>query len=177
MTKLDLKIVENYPKPGVRFIDINPLLQNPKQFSSLIKKGCDTIKNALSTDVLAQSAIVAPEARGFLLGAPIAYTLGLPLILIRKEGKIPNRPLSFHITNEYTSYNMEVDSELLAKHSHYIYIDDILATGQTLAAVRKSLTNQKKEIVLALHLTAVDALQEAREKNEGLCGLPIKNLI
>ena len=170
-----LNIVKDYPKPGINFIDINPLLQNPSQYAAVIDAFCDTIKKSGAD--LTKTAIIAPEARGFLFAAPVAHALHLPLILIRKQGKIPNRPYAFHITNEYTSYNMEVDSDLVNNFSQFIYIDDILATGQTLAAVRQALKAKGKEIVLSIHLTDVADLKAMRESNAELRGLPIEIIL
>ena len=121
-----------------------------------------------------KTAIIAPEARGFIFGAPVAYKKGLPLLLIRKQGKIPNKPYSFHITNEYTSYNVEVDGELLEKYDRFIYIDDILATGQTLASVRRALQARGKDVVQALHFTAVEELKTMRDNNPALKGLSLE---
>ncbi len=172
--KIILKIIKDYPKPGINFIDINPILHNPADFAAVTDELCKKITNCLSAEELKSVAVIAPEARGFIFAAPVAYKLGLPLLLIRKEGKIPNKPYPFHITNEYTSYNMEVDSELLAKYDRYIYIDDILATGQTLAAVRQALQAQGKEMILSLHVTDVADLKGMRDANAALKNLPIE---
>ena len=173
-TDFELKIIKDYPKPGINFIDINPILHHPEQFAAVINDLCDKITGRLSADDLKSVAIIAPEARGFIFAAPVAYKLGLPLLLIRKEGKIPNNPYPFHITNEYTSYNMEVDGELLAKYNRYIYLDDILATGQTLASVRNALQEKGKEITLSLHVTDVADLKGMRDSNAALKNLPIE---
>ena len=176
-TDFELKIIKDYPKPGVNFIDINPILHHPDQFSAVINDLCEKITGRLSAEDLKSVAVIAPEARGFIFAAPVAYKLGLPLLLIRKEGKIPNNPYPFRITNEYTSYNMEVDGELLAKYNHYIYLDDILATGQTLASVRNALQARNKELVLSLHVTQVAALAPVRAQNADLKNLPIETIL
>lgn len=173
-TDFELKIIKDYPKPGINFIDINPILHNPADFAAVINDLCGKITKKHPADDLKNLAIIAPEARGFIFAAPVAYKLGLPLLLIRKEGKIPNKPYPFHITNEYTSYNMEVDGDLLEKYDQYIYLDDILATGQTLASVRKALQIKGKEITLSLHVTAVKDLQGMRDGNADLKNLPIE---
>lgn len=172
-----LTIVKDYPIKGVNFIDINGMLATPKHFTAVIEKFCETVKNNLPAEVLAKAAIITPESRGFIFSAPVAHQLGLPLLLIRKNGKIPSNPYSFRITNEYSTYNMEMDGDLLEKHDHFIYIDDILATGQTLASVREALGKKGKEIVLAAHLTAVAALKPVRDDNSDLKGLLIKEII
>lgn len=172
-----LNIVKDYPKKGINFIDINPLLANPSQFAAVVDAFCHAIKNALPEDVLEKTAIIAPEARGFIFAAPVAHALGLPLVLLRKQGKIPNKPYPFHITNEYTSYNMEVDEDLLNTFAQFIYIDDILATGQTLASVRQALQAKGKEIVFSVHLTDVADLKQMRDNNAELRGLPIEIIL
>lgn len=172
-----LNIVKDYPKPGINFIDINPLLANPAQFSAVVDAFCNAIRTVLPTDTLEKTAIIAPEARGFIFGAPVAHELGLPLVLIRKQGKIPNKPYPFHITNEYTSYDMEVDEDLLDNFEKFIYIDDILATGQTLASVRNALKAKGKEIVLSVHLTDVADLKKMRDDNKDLRNLPIEIIL
>lgn len=169
MENFELKIVKDYPKPGVNFIDINPLLQNPQQFESVIAHMC-----AVIGPVDDKTAIITPEARGFLFAAPVACKGGLPLLLIRKKGKIPNKPYAFHITNEYTNYDVEVDEELLAKYNRFIYIDDILATGQTVASVRRALQARGKDLVQVIHFTVVEELKTMRDNNTALKGLPLE---
>lgn len=172
-----LKIVKDYPKEGINFIDINPLLENPAYFTTVIDKLGEEIIKTLDKETLSKTAIITPEARGFLFGAPTAYKLAVPLVLIRKKGKIPNKPYPFHITNEYTSYDMEVDADLLEKYDKFIYIDDILATGQTLASVRNALKQKGKEIVLSVHVTSVEALKAMRDSNKDLKNLPLKVIL
>lgn len=172
-----LNIIKDYPQKGINFIDINPLLQDPTQFAQAVDKFCNAITSSVDKDTLSQTAILAPEARGFIFGAPVASRLRLPMLLIRKKGKIPNRPYSFSITNEYTSYDMEVDGDLLENHKKFIYIDDILATGQTLASVRRALKAKNKDIVFSAHLMDVADLKPLRDKNKELQGLPVEVIL
>ena len=172
-----LTIVKDFPVKGVNFIDINGLLNDPACFQTAIDKLCVLAQESLPAATLKKAAIITPQARGFLFGAPVAYKLGLPLLLVRKKGKIPNKPYSFHITNEYDSYDMELDSDLLAKYSHYIYVDDIFATGQTLAGIKEAIGKKGKKIILALHITAVAALKGIRENTPALKGLPTREII
>lgn len=172
-----LRIVNDFPTPNVQFIDINGLLASPKHFAEVIDTMCQEIKLALSPAQLRQAAIISPESRGFFFSAPVAYRLGLPLLPIRKKGKIPNKPYRFRIINEYDSYDMEMDEESLLAYPHFIYIDDVLATGQTLASIRTALHAKDKQILLALHLTAVKSLQTMRDDNPKLDGLPLKEIL
>lgn len=172
-----LTIVKDFPVKGVNFIDINGLLANPKYFQAAIDKLCLLVQKNVPANILKKTAIITPQARGFLFGAPVAYKLGLPLLLVRKKGKIPNKPYSFHITNEYDSYDMELDSDLLARHSHFIYIDDIFATGQTLAGIKEAIAKKGKTILLALHITAVPALKGIRQNTPSLREILTKEVI
>ena len=172
-----LTIVKDFPVKGVNFIDINGLLNDPACFQAAIDKLCELVQQNIPADTLKTAAIITPQARGFLFGAPVAYKLGLPLVCVRKKGKIPNHPYSFHITNEYDSYDMEVDSDLLAKHPHYIYIDDIFATGQTLAGIKEAIGKKGKQILLALHITAVAALKGIRQSTPALKGINTQEIL
>ena len=172
-----LSIVKDYPIKGVNFIDINGLLEKPQCFKAVIDKFCEEIKKSVPAEVLAKAAIISTEARGFLFSTPVAYQLGLPILTIRKKGKIPNNPYRFHITNEYTSYDMEMDGDLLNKHDNLIYIDDIFATGQTVAAVKKAVEEKGKKMLLAVHLTAVKELEGMRKENPTLQDLPTVEII
>ena len=172
-----LTLVKDFPLKGVNFIDINGLLEDPTCFHGVIDKLCALAIENVPANVLKTTAILTPQARGFLFGAPVAYKLGLPLVLVRKKGKIPNKPYSFHITNEYDSYDMELDGDLLERHPHYIYIDDIFATGQTLAGIKEAIGKKGKEILLALHVTAVPALKGIRQNTPALKGLLAKEVI
>lgn len=172
-----LTIVKDFPVKGVNFIDINGLLADPASFQAAIDKFCTLITQNVPGEVLKTTAIITPQARGFLFATPVAYKLGLPLLLVRKKGKIPNKPYSFHITNEYDSYDMELDADLLAKYPHYIYIDDIFATGQTLAGIKEAIAKKGKKILLALHVTAVPALKGIRQSTPALKDLSTKEVI
>ncbi|MBQ8466022.1 MAG: adenine phosphoribosyltransferase [Alphaproteobacteria bacterium] len=168
-----LRIVKDYPKQGVNFIDINGLLADGEKYKKVINafaRGANKVKQA-------DSAIITPEARGFLFASSVAHKTGLPLVVIRKKGKIPSHPYRFQIQNEYDSYEMEVDSDILKKFDNYIYIDDILATGQTLADVSKALKKKNKKICFALHLTAVEGLNGMRQENSVLQSIPHKEII
>lgn len=172
-----LTIVKDFPLKGVNFIDISSLLNDPACFRAAIDKLCALVQENIPANTLKKTAILTPQARGFLFGAPVAYKLGLPLVLARKKGKIPNKPYSFHITNEYDSYDMEIDGDLLAKYPHYIYIDDVFATGQTLAGIQEALGKKNKKILLALHVTAVPALKGIRESTPALKDIPTQEVI
>jgi len=181
-----INFVQDYPIKGVKFIDINGLLASPDEYQRVIDTLCKIINIVRRADYTTsekhnvydrKEAILTTESRGFLFGAPVAYKLNMPLVLVRKSGKIPNNPYKFHITNEYDSYDMEVDGDLLKQYNQFIYIDDILATGNTLGDINKALLAQGKKITMAAHLTSVDALKQVREQNEKIKSLRMYDVI
>jgi adenine phosphoribosyltransferase len=125
--------VADYPEPGVMFKDITPLLADPAAFGAL-------------TDVLAGIAantgatkVVGLEARGFILGAPVAVRAGLGFIPVRKAGKLPGATLGQTYDLEYGSAEIEIHAEALCAEDRVMVIDDVLATGGTVAATAKLL--------------------------------------
>lgn len=170
-----LKIVKDYPVKGINFIDINGILENPAAYNKAINSFCRQIQKIKKE--FPDIALLAPESRGFLFASSVAYKTKLPLVTVRKKGKIPNKPYCFQIQNEYDAYEMEIDNDILSKFKKYIFIDDILATGQTLTHVSEALKKKNKDIVLALHLTAVPGLKQIRKNNLKLQHIPHKEII
>lgn len=123
-----IRDVADYPKPGVMFKDITPLLADPEAFSAL-------------TDTLAAlcvrhgaTKVVGLEARGFILAAPAAVRAGLGFIPVRKAGKLPGATLSQSYELEYGTAEMEVHAEDVSDADRVLVIDDVLATGGTAEA-------------------------------------------
>ncbi|WP_338694450.1 adenine phosphoribosyltransferase [Streptomyces sp. Q6] len=123
-----IRDVQDYPEPGVLFKDITPLLADPAAFTAL-------------TDTLAElcvrhgaTKVVGLEARGFILGAPVAVRAGLGFIPVRKAGKLPGATLAQSYDLEYGSAEIEVHAEDLSADDRVMVIDDVLATGGTAEA-------------------------------------------
>ncbi|GGV68236.1 adenine phosphoribosyltransferase [Streptomyces thermoviolaceus subsp. thermoviolaceus] len=123
-----IRDVEDYPEQGVVFKDITPLLADPAAFTAL-------------TDALAEIAqrtdatrIVGLEARGFILGAPVAVRAGLGFVPVRKAGKLPGATLRQAYDLEYGSAEIEVHAEDLTADDRVLVVDDVLATGGTAEA-------------------------------------------
>ncbi|WP_416237626.1 adenine phosphoribosyltransferase [Streptomyces sp. NBC_00162] len=123
-----IKDVADYPKPGVMFKDITPLLADPKAFAAL-------------TDALVELAgqygatkIVGLEARGFILAAPVAVQAGIGFVPVRKAGKLPGATLGQSYELEYGTAEIEVHAEDLSAGDRVMVIDDVLATGGTAEA-------------------------------------------
>jgi adenine phosphoribosyltransferase len=123
-----IRIIADFPKPGIQFRDITPLIADPARFADVVAMMADRVR-ALSPD-----AIVAVEARGFLFGAPLALALGLPLVPVRKPGKLPGETHMIAYGLEYGSDQLELHVDALGVGHRAVIVDDLLATGGTVAA-------------------------------------------
>ncbi|HET6328903.1 MAG TPA: adenine phosphoribosyltransferase [Planctomycetaceae bacterium] len=129
---LDLKqyirSIPDFPKPGVLFRDITPLLAAPEAFQYAIDALADHYRNANVHSVL------AAEARGFIFAAPLALALQARFIPIRKPGKLPFEKLSFRYELEYGTDALEMHTDAITRGERVLMIDDLLATGGTMEA-------------------------------------------
>ncbi len=123
-----IRKVPDFPKPGVLFYDMTSLLTAPDAFSYAIDKMAEHYAQT-SLD-----AVAAVEARGFLLAAPFAYRRRIPLILIRKAGKLPGETLTREFELEYGTDKIEVHREDVSRDGRVLVVDDLIATGGTLEA-------------------------------------------
>jgi len=116
----------NFPKDGIDFIDITTVLQDP----GALKQCVDELK-ALTEAVGDFDVIVGPESRGFIFGAPLAYTLGKGFIPIRKKGKLPYKTIKVDYQLEYGTDTMEMHEDAINPGQKVVIVDDLLATGGT----------------------------------------------
>ena len=123
-----IREVPDFPKPGIMFKDITPLLGN----SAVFHKAIDVF--ALHYKLEAIDVVAGIEARGFIFGAALAYRLGAAFAPIRKQGKLPHEIHEASYDLEYGSDAMEIHQDAFRKHSKILICDDVLATGGTLAA-------------------------------------------
>jgi adenine phosphoribosyltransferase len=138
--------VPDFPKPGIVFKDITPVLENPAAFRA-------------ATDLLAQrceelhaDAILAIESRGFIFGAALAQRMGLPLELVRKRGKLPRRSLSVSYALEYGVDHLEIHEDALQPGGRYLIVDDVIATGGTAAAVAELVAQRGGSVAACVFL-------------------------
>ncbi len=129
---LDLKSiirdVPDFPKPGILFKDITPVLSNPDAF--------EVVVDALAglTRAVGATHVVGIESRGFILGTPVAVGLGLPFIPVRKPGKLPAETARVEYELEYGTDALEIHKDALCEGDRVVIIDDLLATGGTAEA-------------------------------------------
>ena len=122
--------VNDFPIEGIVFKDITPVLRDPKAFKYSVDSITAYCRSKNITD------IVAPDARGFLWGAPVAYKLGLPLHIVRKAGKLPPPVNKFSYTLEYGEAELELNTDSVFNNkSQVCIIDDVSATGGTANAI------------------------------------------
>ena len=123
-----IRDVPDFPQPGILFKDITPLLKNSAAFRYVISKFADHYRDK-PVDV-----ILGIEARGFLFAAPLALELGKPLVPVRKQGKLPFTTHSVEYALEYGEAAVEVHIDAVVPGQQVLLVDDVLATGGTLAA-------------------------------------------
>lgn len=123
-----LRDVPDFPKPGILFKDITPLLADTCAFQETIKR----LVGVAST--FEYDAILAAESRGFLFAAPMAMVLGKPLIPLRKPGKLPWKTINQRYDLEYGSAELQMHEDALAPGMRGLLVDDVLATGGTIGA-------------------------------------------
>ena len=123
-----LRVVPDFPKPGISFKDITTLLKDGEAFRQAIKilaEECGKREHEL---------VVAPEARGFIIGAPLAYELGVGFVPVRKKGKLPAEVIRGEYVLEYGSDTLEMHRDAIRPGQKVIVVDDVLATGGTISA-------------------------------------------
>lgn len=123
-----IRTIPDWPEPGVLFRDITTLFENPKAWRLTIDTLVERYQNK---DV---DRIGALDARGFLIGSTLAYTLNKPLVLFRKKGKLPGTTLSQEYQLEYGTATLEVHDDTIKPGDRILLVDDLIATGGTLLA-------------------------------------------
>lgn len=130
-----IRTVSDWPAPGVLFRDITPLLQNPKVFRVLI----DAFVHRYMDKNLRPDVVAGLDARGFILGAVIAYELNVGFVPIRKKGKLPFTTVQETYELEYGSATVELHTDAVKAGDKVLLIDDLIATGGTMMAGKKLL--------------------------------------
>jgi adenine phosphoribosyltransferase len=123
-----IRDVPDFPKPGIMFKDITPVLQSPAAFAEVIR---EMVENARACQ---PEVIVGIESRGFLFGVPMAMELGIPFVLTRKLGKLPYDRITEEYALEYGTNTIEMHVDSIAPGQRAYVVDDLLATGGTAAA-------------------------------------------
>lgn len=152
-----IRDVPDFPKPGIVFKDITPLLQN----ADGLKRVTGILVDRFSGEKI--DKIVAVESRGFMFGAPLAFQLGVGFVPVRKNGKLPWTKVSEEYVLEYGTDRVEMHSDAVSPGEKVVIVDDLLATGGTVSAVCKLLEKQKAAIQALAFVVELDFLR-GREK-------------
>lgn len=152
--------VDNYPEEGVIFRDITPLMADGKVFKAAVKEVVNFVKDK-DIDV-----IVGPEARGFIIGCPLAYELGVGFVPVRKKGKLPRETIEVDYDLEYGSNILQIHKDSIKPGQRVLLADDLLATGGTMEASIKLVEKLGGVVVGCAFLIELDELK-GREKLHG----------
>jgi adenine phosphoribosyltransferase len=147
-----IRDIPDFPKPGILFRDITPLLADPAAFRETIRRMAEPYRE----DKI--DAVVAAEARGFIFAAPLALELNAGFVPVRKPGKLPSRTHSFRYELEYGSDTLEMHVDGVSAGQNVLVVDDLLATGGTVGACCKLLAQSGAKVagcVFAIELAAL----------------------
>lgn len=151
--KSKLRVIEDWPRKGVRFIDITTALNDPGSFKSIVDIMTDFFSNKMV------EGLVGIEARGLMIGAPVAYNLGVGFVPARKRGKLPSSKMSMEYTLEYSSELLEVHEDAIKKGQRIAIVDDLLATGGTSEATVRLVEKLGGTVVGIAYLVELDFLK------------------
>ena len=152
--------VEGFPKEGISFKDITPLMQNGAAFKAACKEMVEFAKKVGAT------VVVGPESRGFIFGCPVAYELEIGFVPIRKPGKLPRKVVSEAYDLEYGSNTLCMHEDGVKPGDKVIIIDDLLATGGTVKATKHLVEKLGAQVVGACFLIELEELN-GRSNLEG----------
>lgn len=147
-----IRSMKDYPKEGIIFRDITTLLKDGEAFRAAI----DAMKDLVKDETI--DKIVGIEARGFLLGAPMAYDMGVGFVPVRKPGKLPAATLSCEYELEYGTDKVEIHADAIEKGERVLIVDDLLATGGTARAAAELCKEAGADVVGCVVLIELDGL-------------------
>ena len=157
-----IRDIVDFPTPGILFKDITPLLMDPKAFKYVVDCFVERYSNS-SID-----SIVGIDARGFIFSAPLALKLEKPLVLARKPGKLPAESFRAEYSLEYGTNVVEIHKDSILPGHRVLIVDDLLATGGTLAAVAQIVEEAGAHVeglVLVIELTELEGRKHLQRYN------------
>jgi adenine phosphoribosyltransferase len=165
--KAAIRDIPDFPKPGITFKDITPILGDKELLRGVINKLASEAKK------VAPEKVVGIDARGFLFGAAVAYKLGLGFVPVRKRGKLPYETVNFSYTLEYGEADMEMHVDAIGSGQRIVLVDDLLATGGTSGAAVNLVHRLGGVVAAALFFIELEFLN-GRQK---LSGVPVHSLV
>jgi adenine phosphoribosyltransferase len=162
-----IRDVPDFPRPGILFKDITPLLQD----ADALREACDLLARPFAKQRI--DLVVGIESRGFIFGVPVALSLGAGFALARKQGKLPWQTRRESYQLEYGSAEIEMHSDAVRRGQRVLVIDDVIATGGTAAATARLVRSLGGEVVAAGFLVELGFL----EGRKALDGLPVEAVL
>lgn len=147
-----LRDVPDFPKPGILFKDITPLLGAPEAFGAAVERLAEAARRR------GAEAVIGIESRGFIFGAPVARELGIPFVPVRKPGKLPAERMSIEYSLEYGASQLDIHKDALRPGQRAVIIDDLLATGGTAeaaAVLTERISGQVAGFLFVVELTGL----------------------
>lgn len=148
-----IRAIPDFPLPGILFRDITPLLKDKQGFRAAIDLFVERFRDRKI------DYVVGVEARGYMLGAPLAYAIGAGFVPVRKPGKLPYSKLSESYALEYGTNSLEIHEDALNHADRVVIVDDLLATGGTALATRRLLERLGAHVEALAFLIELDALR------------------
>lgn len=155
-----IRVIEDFPKAGISFKDITTILKDGEALKYMVD---EIVKNVKDKDI---DLIVGPEARGFLIGVPVAYALSVGFVPVRKPGKLPADTIRYEYELEYGTDALEIHKDAIQKGQKVLILDDLLATGGTICSVAKLVEQLGGEVVGINFIIELTGLK-GRDKLEG----------
>jgi adenine phosphoribosyltransferase len=159
--KEKIRVIPDFPQPGIRFKDITTLLKEGPAYRAAI----DTMVERLKDKQI--DLIVGPEARGFVVGAPLAYALGAGFVPVRKAGKLPGETIETEYSLEYGKDKLAIHRDAIQPGQRVLVADDLLATGGTISATINLVRQLQGELVGAAFFIELTYL-DGRKKLQGI---------
>ena len=150
-----IRDVPDFPKPGISFKDIAPLLQDGEVFRKVVRR----IASAVTDLGLRPELVACPEARGFIFGSALAYELGTGFVPIRKPGKLPFQTTGVDYALEYGTDRVEMHVDAVHPGSAVLLVDDLLATGGTIGACSELIRKNEGQLVGSAFLVELTFLE------------------
>ncbi len=155
-----IRNIENFPRDGISFKDITPLLADPEAFENAVGHMAK-IAATLEPDI-----VVSIESRGFIFGAPISLRLGVPFVPIRKEGKLPHTTNRLSYDLEYGTDVIEIHRDAITPGQKVVLVDDIIATGGTAEAALNLIESMGAEVVGVCVLMEIKKLRTGQNLDD-----------
>lgn len=165
--KEKIRVVPDFPQPGISFKDITTLLKDGRAFRQAVRDLADRVRDR------GVELVVGVESRGFLIGAPLAYELGVGVVVIRKPGKLPGPTVRVDYEKEYGPDALELHRDAIEPGQRVLLVDDLLATGGTIGAAARLVRELEGEIVAFAFLVELTFLNGRAR----LGGRPVVSLV